>query len=110
MNTTPETVSSPRSGSFSQTCLRACRQMLASVGRVKEALVAEAAETLNINDRLLQLTLTEAEALAFQTDYPHLLFPTLAREKVYALSAWQTRQRGVRQDELAWPHQVAFPA
>lgn len=110
MNRTPETVSATRSGSFAQSYLHVSRQLLSSLERVKEAIVAEATETLNLNDRLLNLTLSEAEALAWQTDYPHLLFPTLAREKVYALSAWQTRQRGVRQGELAWPQQLSFPA
>lgn len=110
MNKTPKAASANRSGSFAQSYLHASRQLLSSLERVKEAIVVEATETLNISDRLLQLTLTESEALAWQTDYPHLLFPTLAREKVYALSAWQTRQRGVRQGELAWPQQMSFPA
>jgi hypothetical protein len=39
----------------------------------------------------------EAEALAWQTPYPHLLFPSLAAEKVQAVAAWQTRQQSVHQ-------------
>jgi hypothetical protein len=40
--------------------------------------------------------LNEAEALAWQTSYPHLLFPELAVEKVQAVAAWQTRQESVQ--------------
>jgi hypothetical protein len=44
--------------------------------------------------------LNEAEALAFQTEYPHLLFPTLAMEKIQAVSAWQSRQQLLRQRRM----------
>ncbi len=43
----------------------------------------------------LTLALNEAEALAFQTDYPHLVFPVLALEKVQAAISWQHRQDAI---------------
>ena len=45
--------------------------------------------------RLVRLALTEAEALAAQTGYPHLVFPLLAEEKVQQVTRWQERQHAV---------------
>lgn len=53
-------------------------------------------------ERLLKLALNEAEALAFQTDYPHLLYPQLALEKVEAALSWQYRQQLIRRNESAF--------
>lgn len=36
--------------------------------------------------RLVRLALNEAEALAWETGFPHLIFPTLAMEKVRCLA------------------------
>ena len=41
--------------------------------------------------------LGEAEALAWQTGYPHLFFPALATEKVQAAAGWNARQQFIRQ-------------
>ena len=49
---------------------------------------------------MLRLALTEAEALAWQTDFPHLFFPALAAEKAQAAVAWHQRQRAVRAGAL----------
>jgi len=51
---------------------------------------------LKRHGQLVHLALNEAEALAWQTAYPHLLFPALAMEKVQAVAAWQTRQQSVQ--------------
>jgi hypothetical protein len=32
--------------------------------------------------------LNEAEALAWETEYPQLVFPALAEEKIEAISSW----------------------
>ena len=45
--------------------------------------------------KLIRLALTEAEALAAQTGYPHLVFPLLAEEKVQQVTRWQERQQAV---------------
>ena len=43
-----------------------------------------------------RLALTEAEALAWQTPYPHLFFPLLAEEKAALANQWSARQRLVK--------------
>jgi len=81
---------------FAGACLASCQKILAQVARVKEAIFAESARTLQSQERLLRLALNEAEAAARQTMYPHLVFPTLAMEKVQAVAAWKRRQESVR--------------
>jgi hypothetical protein len=48
---------------------------------------------------LLRLALNEAEALAWETGVPHLIFPTLAMEKVRSVADWQSRQKLVQRGE-----------
>ena len=49
--------------------------------------------------RILQLALNEAEAIAWQTGFPHLLFPLLALEKANAVAEWHARQESIRRSE-----------
>ena len=46
--------------------------------------------------RILHLTLNEAEALAWDSGFPHLVFPLLAEEKAQSVEAWVHRQREIR--------------
>jgi len=46
--------------------------------------------------RLLRQALNEAEAIAWQTGFPQLVFPSLALEKAHAVAAWEYRQRTMR--------------
>ena len=46
--------------------------------------------------RLLELAMNEAEALAWETGVPNLVFLTLAEEKLDALNAWLARQESLR--------------
>jgi len=88
---------------FAVAC-RACgRKVLSQLNRIKAVILAESEETLAGRRHLVQLALNEAEGLAWQTMYPHLVFPTLAREKVQAVAAWNARQRQVR----SWLPQLA---
>lgn len=48
--------------------------------------------------RILHLSLNEAEALAWDTGFPHLVFPLLAEEKAQRAEVWVNRQRRIRQD------------
>ena len=48
--------------------------------------------------RLLHLALNEAEALAWETGFPELVFPILAEEKAGKVASWQARQQFVRQN------------
>mgnify|MGYP000860882602 CR=1 FL=1 len=53
--------------------------------------------------RISHLALNEAEAIAWQSGWPQLLFPALAEEKLLALSAWRRAQKALRglADEIA---------
>jgi hypothetical protein len=84
---------------FSTLCLRTCRKILAEIRKAKAASFAEARGELNARERMLHLALNEAEALAWQTEYPHLVFPALAAEKVHAVADWHRHQRSVWQTE-----------
>jgi len=78
---------------FGRACLNGCKRVLAQIRSVKEAILAEARETVQAQDQMLQLALKEAEAIAWQTLYPQLVFPTLAMEKVRGVAAWNNHQR-----------------
>jgi hypothetical protein len=64
---------------------------------VKAGFGAELRQTLAVPDRIFRLALNEAEALAWQTGYPHLLFPALATEKIQAATNWSARQKRLHQ-------------
>lgn len=81
---------------LSQACATSCQKVLAQLNRTKAAIFAESFHALRAPKRLLQLALNEAEALALQTGYPHLVFPVLAREKVQAAANWSRKQQSVR--------------
>jgi hypothetical protein len=84
-----------RGGRLGSACVKSCRGILARIARSREAIYAEARSTLKVQDQMLRLALNEAEALAWQTLYPHLLFPALASEKIQGVAAWNHRQRWV---------------
>ena len=67
-----------------------------AVLRAKELVLNEYAHLAEENLRVLRLALNEAEALAWQTDFPHLFFPALATEKAQTAVTWHQRQRAVR--------------
>jgi len=81
---------------FKDGCRASCRKILARVARAKAAIFAESQHALQSQERLLRLALNEAEAAAWQTRYPHLVFPALATEKVQAVIAWDRQQQSVR--------------
>ena len=70
---------------------------MAQISRAKASIHAESSRTLRIHQHTLRLALNEAEALAWQTMFPHLVFPALATEKIQAVVNWNTRQQRVRQ-------------
>ena len=77
-------------------CVQSCKQLLAGIDAARNRITNEFHETLEANGQLVRLALNEAEALAWETDFPHLLFPALAVEKVQAVATWQTRQRSLQ--------------
>jgi hypothetical protein len=83
-----------------------CSKLLAEMQQAKAAILQEFRGGFDGNEHLLRLAMNEAEALAWQSGVPQLVFPTLAREKAQAAAAWHRRQRAIRQNRLA----LAFAA
>lgn len=77
--------------------LGACQRVLAAIEQAKNQFKAQFANLREDHEHMLQLALNEAEAIAWQTTYPHLLFPALAEEKVQAVNTWVVRQSSLRQ-------------
>ena len=75
---------------------RRCRELNWQLGEIKRAMVREFGTAISGQSQLLHSALNEAEALAWQTAYPHLLFPVLAEEKASAVTRWAARQRSVQ--------------
>jgi hypothetical protein len=67
-----------------------------AVQRAKDAVLADYAPRAGQHTRLLRLVLNEAEGLAWQTEFPHLVFPALAVEKAEAAVKWHQRQTALR--------------
>lgn len=67
--------------------------------QLRERVEAEFARLRDARGHLVKLALNEAEALALQTPFPHLVFPTLAQEKVSAVAVWHHRQAALRRTE-----------
>ncbi len=75
------------------------------IGELRELLAAGVAGA-SVSARLVRLALNEAEAMAWQTPVPALVFPLLAEEKLAALLFWSRRQDRVREQS----EQIAFAA
>jgi len=82
---------------FAHHCRASCRRLLAQIEKTKNSILAEFRGTLGAHEQLLGLALNEAESLAWQTAFPHLVFPMLATEKAEAVAAWHARQQSMRQ-------------
>ena|SRR5687768_1102322 len=66
----------------------------------KEAVLRDFGNLTGEHARVLRLALNEAEALAWQTNYPQLFFPVLAAEKAQGAVKWHQRQRSVRRTAI----------
>ena len=74
------------------------REKLPVYHRIARAL-ANAAEP---RKRLIELAVNEAEALAWQSGHPDLVFLALAEEKLDALDTWIARQEKLRVRSAQW--------
>jgi hypothetical protein len=101
MNTKNENRDKARQ-TFGNRCRQSYNILLAEIEQAKNTIVNDFHETLDAHGNLFRLALNEAEALAWQTDYPHLVYPTLAMERVQAVVAWRKRQQSVSQPRLAF--------
>ena len=81
---------------FKSACVATCQNILARISAAREAIFDESFKTLRAQEHLLRLALNEAEAVSWETDYPHLVFPALATEKVQTVIAWNAQQRVIR--------------
>lgn len=94
------------SENFPRTCLSENNFINTALSETKESLLREYSAKVHLDERLLSLALKEAEALAWQTEYPHLVFPMLAAEKAEATVAWYQRQSKIKIN----PREIAFAA
>ena len=94
------------SGTFKRVCLASCRKLLTQIESSKDAIFDEFRDLNGGQERMLRLALNEAEAIAWQTEYPHLIFPTLAQEKAEEVAAWQEHALAIRESLV----QSAFAA
>lgn len=76
-----------------------CAKFLRQLHDTKLAIVDEFSP--KTSPQLLRLALNEAEALAWQSGVPELVFPALALEKAQTLAAWQIRQRSLQETEVS---------
>jgi hypothetical protein len=102
MNTNQDAGKKNVTQKFADACVDRCQRLVTLIAKVKTNLVAEFKENFEVQERLLRLAVNEAEALAWQTEYPHLVFPTLAREKVKVVANWHQRQGLIRGSEPAY--------
>ena len=82
---------------FADRCVQSCKKLLAGIEQAKRRIISEFRPTRESQEIFFKQAVNEAEALAWQTPYPHLFFPSLAVEKVQAVVAWQTQQQALRQ-------------
>jgi hypothetical protein len=95
MNTNElETPQGPKS--FVHVCVDSCQKLLLQIEKTKNSILAHYREKLHGYEQVLRLALNEAEAIAWQTDFPQLVFPTLAMEKAQAVEVWYERQSSLR--------------
>ena len=73
------------------------RDTLDAIAKVRALVEREFSLLLERQPRLLRQALNEAEAIAWQTGFPQLVFPSLAQEKARAAATWENRQRAMRQ-------------
>src|SRR5438046_7422489 len=71
--------------------------ILKAIAKVRALVEREFSILLQREPRLLRQALNEAEAIAWQTGSPQLVFPSLALEKPSAVATWERSQRTMRQ-------------
>ena len=72
-----------------------CRKIMTQIAKSKNAVLTQFRGLVAEHERLLLLALGEAEALAWQTRWPQLVFPDLAEEKARNVVRWVATQRRV---------------
>ena len=75
------------------------RKTLAAVANVRANIERQFSTLLEEQPHVLRLALNEAEAIAWQTGFAQLVFPTLAMEKAQAVADWHRRQSFIRRTQ-----------
>src|SRR3954468_10948638 len=95
-NTTYRTTVAQKSADFTKICVAACKKLLARIDAAKASVIREFSKTMNGHEQVLRLAVNEAEAIAWETEFPYLVFPMLAQEKAQAVAHWADHQHYVR--------------
>jgi hypothetical protein len=95
-NTTYKTTVAQKSADFAKSCVAECKKLLARIEAAKASILREFSDVMNGHEQVLRLAVNEAEAIAWETEFPYLVFPTLAQEKAQAVAHWADHQRYVR--------------
>jgi hypothetical protein len=82
--------------SVSNTWIRSCTRILDQIAKARAAVLSQFRDLVAEYEHALQLAVNEAEALAWQTQFPQLVFPELAQEKARGVVKWVAHQRIVR--------------
>ena len=90
-----------QSNGFAKTCIDSCHWLLNEMGAVRRSIAREFRQTFQLPEHMLRLALNEAEALAWDSGVPQLVFPDLANEKAQALVTWQRHQEEIRMHRAA---------
>jgi hypothetical protein len=100
MRTICEGRNSPsKTSEFTKICVDACKKLLARIENAKASVIAEFSQALVGREHMLELAVNEAEAIAWETEFPYLVFPALAQEKATSVAKWAAHQRQVRPAE-----------
>jgi hypothetical protein len=102
MNSNQTGTNEPGRTALKNACLAACRKVLERMARAREMIFSESQGAFRAQERLLRVALNEAEAAAWQTAYPDLVFPVLATEKVQAVVASDAKLQAVRRARHAF--------
>ncbi len=76
-------------------CVKSCQKVLTQIANTKDAILSQFRDLVADHEQVLRLALNEAEALAWETRYPQLVFPDLAEEKAQSIVNWISHQRSL---------------
>lgn len=79
---------------------KTCQKILNQIATAKDNVLEQFRDLLAEHEHSLRLALNEAEALAWETQYPELVFQDLAEEKAQGVINWVEHQRVVRPREI----------
>jgi hypothetical protein len=91
-----KSVSSPLLNRLQMKTKQLHRNTVEAIAKVRALVEREFTILLERQPQLLRQALNEAEAIAWQTGFPQLVFPSLALEKARAIATWERRQRTIR--------------